>query len=99
MSGDHHEHCHEHGHDHPHEHGGGHDHVHNHSGDLNKLTALLKYMADHNREHAGELCDLAHNLYHAGQHKSADVINDAVKEFEKGAEKLVEALDLIKDGN
>jgi galactokinase/mevalonate kinase-like predicted kinase len=67
--------------------------------DLNKLTTLLKYMLDHNREHAAELSTLAHNLHHADQRESADVINDAVKEFAKGTEKLVKALELIKDGN
>jgi galactokinase/mevalonate kinase-like predicted kinase len=66
---------------------------------VTKLKTLLKYMVDHNREHAAELGDLAHNLYHAGQHTSADVINDAVKDFETGTEKLVKALDLIKEGN
>ncbi|MFP3041013.1 hypothetical protein LQZ19_04220 [Treponema primitia] len=88
--------------DHEHEHTHSHEHVHEHShgntGDLNKLKTLLQYMLDHNREHASELGDLAHNLYHADQKESADVINDAVKDFEKGTEKLVKALGLIKDG-
>ncbi|GHV25719.1 hypothetical protein AGMMS4952_04210 [Spirochaetia bacterium] len=55
-------------------------------------------MLDHNREHAGELGDLAHNLYHAGQHESADIINNAVKDFETGSDKLAKALELVKDG-
>ncbi|WP_148257237.1 hypothetical protein [Treponema primitia] len=59
---------------------------------------MLKYMLDHNREHADELGDLAHNLYHAGQTESADSIHEAVKDFQKGNEKLDKALALIKDG-
>jgi hypothetical protein len=55
-------------------------------------------MLDHNREHAVELGDLAHNLYHADQHESADIIHEAVKDFETGSDKLAKALDLVKDG-
>jgi hypothetical protein len=55
-------------------------------------------MLEHNREHADELGDLAHNLYHAGQHESADVINEAVKDFESGNEKLTKGLGFIKEG-
>jgi hypothetical protein len=55
-------------------------------------------MLDHNREHAAELGDLAHNLYHAGQQESADIIHEAVKDFETGSDKLAKALELVKEG-
>ncbi|GHV73653.1 hypothetical protein AGMMS49940_09550 [Spirochaetia bacterium] len=54
-------------------------------------------MLDHNREHAAELGGLAHNLYHAGQHESADIINNAVKDFETGSDKLAKALELVNE--
>ena len=55
-------------------------------------------MLDHNREHTVELGDLTHNLYHAGQHESADIIHEAVKDFDAGNEKLAKALELVKEG-
>jgi UDP-N-acetylglucosamine 2-epimerase len=55
-------------------------------------------MIDHNRDHAAELGDLAHNLYHTGQHESSDMIQEAVKDFEKVNDQLAKALDLVKDG-
>jgi hypothetical protein len=109
MSDDHahgpgHEHFHEHnsgahGHDHGHEHDHSHEHGHDHGpGDVNKLKTLLDYMVRHNREHAAELGDLAHNLYHTGQHESADLIHEAVKDFDKVNDQLAKALELVKDG-
>jgi hypothetical protein len=55
-------------------------------------------MVDHNREHAAELGDLAHNLYHTGRQESADLIQEAVKDFGKVNDQLARALDLVKDG-
>jgi hypothetical protein len=55
-------------------------------------------MVDHNREHAAELGDLAHNLCHAEQHESAAIIQEAVKDFKKVNDQLARALDLVKDG-
>jgi molecular chaperone GrpE (heat shock protein) len=94
-----HEHSHEHDHTHSHEHTheGDHDHSHD-DGGLTKLKALLKYMVDHNREHAAELGDVAHNLYHTGQRESAELIEEAVKDFGKVNDQLARALDLVKDG-
>jgi hypothetical protein len=65
---------------------------------VTKLKVLLKYMVDHNREHAAELGDLAHKLYHGGQRESADLIGEAVKDFEKANDQLARALELVKDG-
>ncbi|MDR0710222.1 MAG: hypothetical protein LBF77_09170, partial [Spirochaetaceae bacterium] len=78
-----------------------HDHVHEGEkggGNTARLTALLQYMVGHNREHAAELGDLAHNLYHTGQHESAELIEAAVKDFGKVNDQLARALDLVKDG-
>jgi hypothetical protein len=55
-------------------------------------------MVDHNRDHAAELGDLAHNLYHSGQRESADLIQEAVKDFGKANDQLERALDLVKEG-
>jgi hypothetical protein len=95
-----HEHSHEHTHSHSHEHTHEGDHAHERApggGDLAKLTALLKYMLDHNREHAAELEDVAHNLSHAGRRESADLIGEAVKDFGRANDRLARALDLLKD--
>jgi ABC-type Zn2+ transport system substrate-binding protein/surface adhesin len=102
-SGPGHEHSHEHTHTHSHEHTHEGEHAHSHShdhghGDVAKLKALLKYMVDHNREHATELGDLAHSLFHTGQHESADLIQEAVKDFGRVNDQLARALDLVKDG-
>ena len=98
-----HSHDHDHTHSHEHTHEGDHDHSHvsehgQGGGDAARLKALLKYMVDHNREHAAELGDVAHNLCHAGQHESADLIEAAVRDFGKVNDQLARALDLVKDG-
>jgi hypothetical protein len=56
-------------------------------------------MLEHNREHAGELGSLAHELRHAGQDGAADILEAGVKDFDRGNEKLAEALGLIVGGN
>ena len=74
--------CHEHDHDHDHVHP--HDHEHTHSHDHHspeEALALLTYMLGHNRHHAEELHELAH---------------DAVVDFTLGNEKLEEALRILK---
>jgi hypothetical protein len=86
---------HDHGHSHSHEHCH-HDHAHEPAPDLNRAAALLDYMTDHNRQHAAEVGDLAHQLYHAGKENAAKLLEDAVEDFEAGSEKLAEALALIK---
>ena len=92
-------HDHSHGHDHAHGHDNGHcDHDHGPAPDLAKISALLDYMTDHNRQHAAEVGDFAHQLYHAGKEDAARLLEKAVEDFEAGSEKLAEALALIKGG-
>lgn len=99
---------HDHGHDHSHSHCD-HDHLHEHdhshghcdhgaAPDPARITALLEYMTDHNRQHAAEVGDIAHQLYHAGKEDAARLLEKAVEDFEAGSEKLAEALALIKGG-
>ena len=83
-----HDHCHEHTHDHDH----GHEHTHaQHSPE--EALALLAYMVQHNRHHAEELHELAHDL---GDSEAAQLIHDAVVDFEVGNKKLAEALVVLK---
>ena len=57
-------------HEHPHEH----DHVHAHKAHSpEEALALLSYMADHNKHHAEELHELAHDMDDA----SAALIHEA----------------------
>ena len=79
---------HTHSHDHTHSHG--HDHQH-HSPE--EALALLSYMVQHNRHHAEELHELAHSL----EDEPAQLLHDAILDFNLGNEKLDEALKLLKD--
>ena len=82
-----HDHCHEHTHDHDH----GHEHTHaQHSPE--ETLALLAYMVQHNRHHAEELHELAHSM----EDEPAQLIHDAILDFNLGNEKLDEALKLLK---
>jgi hypothetical protein len=73
-----------------------HPHTHEHIEDPAKITALLSYMVDHNRQHGEEIHGLAHSLYHAGQQEAADLLDQGLKDFEKGNEKLAKALNLLR---
>lgn len=76
-------------HEHPHEH----DHVHAHKAHSpEEALALLSYMADHNKHHAEELHELAHDMDDA----SAALIHEAVELFNVGNEKLEKALHMLK---
>lgn len=93
-----HSHDHSHPHDHDHLHGEGHTHDHSHecggncgscaSGcghtPMEELTALMKYMANHNAAHARELAALAAQLEKAGNHMAYEQVMAAVSDFEKG---------------
>ncbi len=95
-----HEHAHDHAHPHEHDvlHGDGHTHNHSHecSGacsscaggcehtPMEELTALMKYMANHNAAHARELAALAVQLDKAGNHMAYEQVMAAVSDFEKG---------------
>ena len=82
-------HTHSHTHDHDHCHQHDHEHVH-HSPE--EALALLAYMVQHNRHHAEELHERAHSLDDA----AAQLIHDAILDFNLGNEKLDEALKLLK---
>lgn len=99
-----HEHSHDHGHPHDHDHLHGQDHAHDHSHDcggacascasgcshtpMEELTALMKYMANHNAAHARELAELASQLDKAGNHMAYEQVMAAVSDFEKGNMRL-----------
>jgi hypothetical protein len=108
-----HMHDHSHGHDHIHSHddthGHGHGHVHSHEdsvdraptsadGITQKDLALLKYMLEHNREHAAELSVMGVRLADGGFEYAADMITDAVHYFEHASDSLTIAVDLVEGG-
>lgn len=98
-----HEHDHAHPHEHDHLHGADHAHNHDHGHDcssdcsscagcnhtpMEELTALMKYMANHNAAHARELAQLAAQLEKAGNHAAYEQVMAAVSDFEKGNMRL-----------
>ena len=99
-----HTHSHEHSHPHDHEHLHSEGHTHSHSHDcggqcgscgsacshtpMEELTALMKYMANHNAAHARELAELAAQLEKAGNHMAYEQVMAAVSDFEKGNMRL-----------
>ena len=56
-----------------------------------EALALLKYMLDHNRHHAGEL----HELAHCFDDVTADLIHDASDRLEDSNSLLEQALSLL----
>ena len=101
-----HEHGHQHPHEHDHLHGEGHDHHHSHdcAGNcgscasqcehtpMEELTALMKYMANHNAAHANELAALAQQLKQAGNPLAYEQVMAAVSDYEKGNLRLTAVL-------
>ena len=94
-----HPHTHDHGHEqehaHTHDHGHEQEHAHTHTHDHHspeEALALLAYMVQHNRHHAEELHELAHSM----DDEAAQLIHDAILDFDLGNEKLDEALKLLK---
>ncbi|MDR1586953.1 MAG: hypothetical protein LBS57_05810 [Treponema sp.] len=83
-------------HDHPHNHEHPHEHGHEHLTEPEKIEALLAYMLDHNQSHGREINSLAHSLYHAGKENAAKLLEEGLKDFEKGNEKLAKALELLR---
>lgn len=73
-----------------------HDHDHEHcsvcGGTSAETVALLTYMLDHNRHHADELHDLAHEL----DGEARELVHAAVIDIESSNDKLARALKLIK---
>ena len=91
MSNKHtHEHC---GHCHEHTHADGTTHTHSHAtaSSPEEALALLKYMLDHNRHHAEELHDLAHNF----DEVSAELLHEAVDKLGESNDLIEQALSLI----
>ena len=87
---------HSHGHGNGHQHGQGHDHSHEEtSGASPKDVALLKYMLDHNKQHAFELSEAGGRLASAGLADAAELIDDAVHYFDHANDKLENAVKLI----
>lgn len=100
-------HTHEHCHSHSHEHSGGHTHehihedgsVHTHShshaaaSSPEEALALLTYMLNHNRHHADELHDLAHNF----DSVEGDLLHEAVDKLQESNDLLEQALSLINN--
>ena len=92
-----HPHDHEHDHDHPHGHEHPHDHEHSHDADgAGTLTAVLKYMLDHNIHHADELKGIAEKLRAQGQTTAADTLGESTALFDAANEKLATALALLQ---
>ncbi|MCF0105834.1 MAG: cobalt transporter [Holdemanella sp.] len=72
-----------------------HDHSHHHHdipASTDENVALLAYMLHHNEHHAEELHELAHNL----DGDVSNLIHEAVSFFEKGNEKLAQALERMQ---
>lgn len=70
-----------------------HDHEHAHDRHSPEETlALLGYMADHNRQHAQELHELAHSV----DGEAAQLLHEAVVDLTVSSEKLAEALSILK---
>ena len=83
-----HEHC---GHCHEHTHADGTTHSHAAASSPEEALALLKYMLEHNRHHAEELHDLAHNF----DEVSAELLHDAVDKLGESNDLIEQALSLI----
>ncbi len=90
-----HEHSHTHTNAYPHQ---AHHHHHDHQGetDMEKLKALLNYMASHNADHTHELEHLAEHLKETGNVEAYELAMEAVKFFSEGNEKLKNALECLK---
>ncbi len=72
---------------------GHHDHDHGHAFDsAEQRDALLSYLVDHERSHAEELHDMAHQI----DGEAAELIHSAVELFVQGADKLDAALKVLK---
>ena len=77
----------------------GHSHSHGHAHGENtdgtaKDLAILKYMLDHNRQHALELKDMGARLAQSGN-AAAVLIDEAIEAYDNANEKLAEAVKQI----
>lgn len=69
-----------------------HHHTHKTARSREETLALLNYMLHHNRSHAEELHELAHNLSEA----ETSLLREAVEDFNRGNEKLAAILAMMK---
>ena len=88
------------GHHHHHDHDHSHDHSHGCAGGcgscatpcehtpMEELTALMKYMVNHNAAHARELAQLAGQFQAAGNAAAFEQVMAAGSDFEKGNMRL-----------
>ena len=90
-----HEHDHDHIHDHEHVHDHEHEHEHSHE-ETGTLTAVLKYMLEHNIHHAEELKGIAEKLRGQGQTDAAEILAESTACFDAANEKLAAALALLQ---
>ena len=93
------DHAHEH-HHHHHHHSHCEEHHHDHGcagcdgcdDPKQELMALMRYMVNHNAQHANELAGLAKQLDTLGDHVAYEQVMQAVSDFEKGNLRLVTVL-------
>ncbi len=74
-------------------------HGHEHHHDImskEETLATLDYMLKHNRHHADEMRELAHNLEHLDLQAAADAVKESAGIYDKGSDKLDAALKLLK---
>ena len=74
-----------------HEHEHEQEHCHVCAGSSEETVALLRYMLSHNRHHADELHDLAHDL----DGEARELVHAAVIDIESSNDKLDRALKII----
>lgn len=74
-------------------------HTHTHAGaaSAEETCALLGYLLDHNKHHAEELHDMAHDLSAAGKAEAAALLHAAVADFASANEKLAAALTKLRE--
>lgn len=73
-----------------------HTHTHKTAASAEETRALLCYLLDHNKHHAAELHDMAHDLSAAGNAEAAALLHAAVADFSSGNEKLQQALSQLE---
>ena len=98
-----HGHSHEHNHKHDHSHESAHENTHDHGHkDTSRVSpkdlALLKYMLEHNKQHARELAETGGRLADVGVESAAELIKGAVHYFDHANENLEKAVKLIDGG-
>ncbi|MDR2570432.1 MAG: hypothetical protein LBD23_09070 [Oscillospiraceae bacterium] len=91
-------HSHTHSHDHSHDNGHSHDQEKT-SGISPKDIALLKYMLEHNKQHADELSATGSKIEATGMTDAANKIKAAVSHFSHANDELEKAIGIIEEGD